>query len=223
MNTYIVKRVAADAIPALSNTWDDPVWQQANTAKLGWSWPGSEGALPTVEARVLHDGHTIYGIYRVQDHSVLACVTKFNGMVCRDSCVEFFFRPRLGAGYMNLEMSASGAFLCYFIRNHKRTEEGYEDFEELTPELGAKIATLGTTGVVPVEDFRDQTWQMRFQIPCAVPEHYLGPLGDLSGQTWTGNFYKCGDKLQHPHWLAWQGVPELNFHLPDSFGTFVFA
>jgi len=35
------------------------------------------------------------------------------------------------------------------------------------------------------------------------------------------NFYKCADKLQHPHWLNWSPVdfPKPNFHLPQSFGV----
>lgn len=222
METYIVKRVAPGAVPAIDNLWDDSVWSPANIAKLEWHWPGSKGSLPIVEAKLLHDGRTIYGIYRVQDHSVLATATEYNAMVCQDSCVEFFFRPLQDKGYINLEMGASGAHLSYYIWNHKRTKEGYEGYEPLSPELGSMMPTLGTTGVVPTEDVRDQTWQMRFQVPVTVPEHYLGKLGDLSGQTWTGNFYKCGDGLKHPHWLAWQGVPVLNFHLPDSFGFLKF-
>jgi hypothetical protein len=42
--------------------------------------------------------------------------------------------------------------------------------------------------------------------------------------TWRANFYKCGDKTSHPHWLTWNPVdkPRPDFHLPQYFGTLVF-
>jgi hypothetical protein len=52
-----------------------------------------------------------------------------------------------------------------------------------------------------------------------VLEKYAGKLGKIAGQTWRGNFYKCGNETSHPHWGAWSPVTELNFHLPASFGT----
>ncbi len=223
MDTYIVNKAAPDMIPAIDEGWDAEAWKAANTVKIQWHWHECKGPFPEVEAKLLHDGRTIYGIFQVKDHSVLGRAMAFNDQVCFDSCVEFFFRPLADKGYLNLEMSAGGAFLCYFVRDCTRTSNGFADFDKLPPQIGEKIVTLGTTGLVPQERQGDNTWQMRFQIPPAVTEHFLGDLGDLSGQQWTGNFYKCGDKLANPHWMAWQPVPVLNFHLPDSFGKIRFA
>lgn len=222
MKTYTVKKVSPDAAPAITALWDDPAWANANIAKIDYICPESEGKIPTVELKILHNGTTIFGLYRVQDHSILAARKNYNDMVCRDSCVEFFFRPRLDLGYMNVEMSAGGAHLCYYIRNCKRTGEGYADYDEVSPAVGKRIITLGTTGFQPEEKVGPITWQMRFQIPITVPEAYMGKLGNLSGQAWTANFYKCGDDLKTPHWLAWNPVDELNFHLPRCFGNLVF-
>jgi len=33
-------------------------------------------------------------------------------------------------------------------------------------------------------------------------EHYVGPLGPLTGQVWRGNFFKCAEDNSHPHWAA---------------------
>ena len=50
-------------------------------------------------------------------------------------------------------------------------------------------------------------------------------LGDLAGQTWRANFYKCADASVFPHWLTWSrvGLPEPDFHQPAFFGTLEFA
>lgn len=38
------------------------------------------------------------------------------------------------------------------------------------------------------------------------------------------NFYKCGDKLQTPHFLSWNPInlEKPNFHCPEFFGTLNF-
>lgn len=46
----------------------------------------------------------------------------------------------------------------------------------------------------------------------------------LDGKTMKGNFYKCGDKLQTPHFLSWSpiGLERPMFHCPAFFGTLSF-
>jgi hypothetical protein len=63
------------------------------------------------------------------------------------------------------------------------------------------------------------TWQMRYKVPVALFEAFAGPVACGGGAVWRGNFYKCGDKTSHPHWLSWAPVTSLNFHLPACFGT----
>jgi hypothetical protein len=72
-------------------------------------------------------------------------------------------------------------------------------------------------------EIREPTiWFLEFHIPFALFEKHVGPLGKVGGQTWTANFYKCGDKTSHPHWASWSPVDKLNFHLPRCFGNLVF-
>jgi hypothetical protein len=46
----------------------------------------------------------------------------------------------------------------------------------------------------------------------------------LSGETCRGNFFKCGDDLPEPHFVAWNNVnaPSPNFHVPECFGEILF-
>jgi len=46
----------------------------------------------------------------------------------------------------------------------------------------------------------------------------------LNGKTMRANFYKCGDKLQTPHFLSWAPIdlPKPKFHCPEFFGELVF-
>src|SRR3546814_9695772 len=55
-------------------------------------------------------------------------------------------------------------------------------------------------------------------IPLAVFDAHV--VGSLAGRRCTGNFYKCGDDLPEPHYVAWNPIdnPTPNFHLPQYFG-----
>ena len=46
----------------------------------------------------------------------------------------------------------------------------------------------------------------------------------FDGMRMKGNFYKCGDHLQKPHFLSWNPihVDRPDFHRPEFFGELVF-
>ncbi len=215
--SYTIRRTAS--APALDADWDAPAWQTADTIDLVWAHIKSQGPLPKVSLRLLHDNRNIHGIYHVEDHSILAAQTEYNASVCRDSCVEFFFQPaQCAPAYFNLEMSANGNHLIYFVRDNTRVKGGFKDFTALPYEHGRLFLTKGTLpGPVMEEQPGDITWNMQFVVPMDALELYTPAIGDLSGQTWRANFYKCGDKLQHPHWLSWAPPSPLNFHQPEFF------
>jgi hypothetical protein len=63
-------------------------------------------------------------------------------------------------------------------------------------------------------------WEIGYFVPYSLFEKYIGRLRVAPGQTWRGNFYKCGDQTSHPHWASWLSVGKvLNFHKPERFGT----
>jgi hypothetical protein len=64
------------------------------------------------------------------------------------------------------------------------------------------------------------SWNVSLRIPVEV----FSKNRDISGETIRGNFYKCGDELNTPHFLSWNKIqhPEPNFHLPEFFGTIIF-
>ena len=220
---YLVRK--ATTAPTLDDQWDDAAWAAAETLNVQWVHSASapNAPRPVVQAKLQYDAANIYGIYKVDDVSVRATHTVFNSSVCQDSCVEFFFRPGYDQGpYFNLEMSASGAHLLYFVRDWTPVGDYYQDFTEVPEADGAQFETRSSLAApAPRERVGAITWLVQFRIPIAVAEKYTGALGALHGQRWTGNFYKCGDDLAHPHWLEWSPVETLNFHQPQYFGEFL--
>ena len=219
--TYSV--LSADALPHLSNAWDDVAWKAAETAKLRNFRPESSAHRPRTSVRLLHNAQGLRGIFHVQDRFVRSVRTRYMDEVWKDSCVEIFLQPKPGAGYFNLEMNAGGAHLCCYIEDPERVPGGFKKFTRLPPDIGQKIEVRSSLPkVVDPEIVEPVTWQLNFFAPFQVFEHYIGPLGNVGGQRWRGNFYKCGDEGSRPHWASWAPMDEFNFHLPRCFGTICF-
>lgn len=219
--SYNVKKVQVP--PALDCNWE--TWGDAETAELTYLRPESSDHRPRVYVRLLHDSSNIYGIFKVEDRYVRVTHVGYQESVCKDSCVEFFFKPSVGPGYFNLEMNAGGSYLFYYVRNHQRIgESGFADYSAVD-EAHGKLVTVKTTmpQTVEPEIKTPVTWYAQFTVPMAAIESYCGKIGDLGGQTWSCNFYKCGDDTSHPHWLTWAPIPVTNYHLPEAFDKLIFA
>ena len=162
-----------------------------------------------------HDGSNIYLLFQVEEPQVRAVNTEFNSPVWEDSCVEFFFSP-FGKHYYNFEINAIGTVLCaYGLDRHKR--------EHLPESVLQSVITKSSLGRNPIERIRENTpWSLQVRIPLEVL--IFSEIENLSGMEARGNFYKCGDKLDQPHYLSWKPVltPNPDFHLPVHFGPLSF-
>ena len=215
---YAVRFAAAP--PSLSAEWSDPIWTQAETLEIEHFRPEGSDHHPISSARVLYDANGLYGIFRVQDRYVRCVRTGYHDPVWRDSCVEFFAQPKRDRGYFNFEFNCGGAFICSYITNPERTPEGFKEFVKVPTGIGQTIRVKSSLPQrVEPEITTPVVWMLSFWIPLGLFEHYLGPLGTLSGQVWRGNFFKCAEENSHPHWASWSPVDEFNFHRPDCFGS----
>ena len=214
---YTIRKTPSAA--ALDLNWKNPAWLVAETLEVRNFRPEGSDHRPRTSARLLHDGQGIYGLFQVHDRYVRCVRTGYGSEVWKDSCVEFFAEPKPGAGYFNFEFNGGGAFLCNHIVDPTRTADGFKQFTRL-PESLMRLVQVRTTlpRVVDPEIAGPVEWRLQFYLPLAVFGPFVGPLGDLTGATWRGNFFKCADDTSHPHWAAWAPVDELDFHLPRCFG-----
>lgn len=221
MQGYTIKHSAAD--PEMRGDWDGRAWCLAETLHIDRFRPESSAHRPRVQARFLWTDEGICGLYDVRDKYVRCVASRFQDPVCRDSCVEFFVRPRSDKGYFNFEFSGNGTLLASYITDNTRTPQGFRACTMLPPEDGERVRVYHTLPRrVEPEIAEDTHWRLEFRVPFDLLARYVGPLGDVAGQTWHANFYKCGDKTSHPHWASWAPVSRLNFHLPECFAPVVF-
>jgi hypothetical protein len=217
--TYEVQRVAEPV--TIDANWDKAVWRNIEPIEINRHMGAKPEHRPRTHAKVVYDDENLYVIFRVEDRYVRAVAQENQGRVWEDSCVEFFFTPGpdRAIGYMNLEMNCGGTFLFHAHATEPRGDD-------VTDEDCARLEVARTVPTKLVEPEIDEplTWSVEYRLPIDVIAKQFDITRPAPGVVWRANFYKCGDKTSHPHWLTWSIIdgPKLGFHQPEFFGVLVF-
>ena len=179
---------------------------------------------PRVQARVLYHGDGLSVFFQVDDRYVRCVHTSHQDHVYEDSCVEFFVQPKADKGYVNFEINCGGTMLVHYNVHRKHGYLPVHDQTELPAEWLNRVEVYHSMpDRVEPEIEEPVQWQLQYNVPFALLAEYVGPLGDLPGQTWRANFFKCADKTSHPHWASWSPIEDgFNFHQPKYFGELRF-
>ena len=208
----------------LSPAWGSSQWRDALVLAIDQFHPDSSDHRPQTRAKLAYTPDALLAIFHVRDRYVKSVCTQFQDMVCNDSCVELFVQPKHDRGYFNFELNCGGTMLLYYVEDATRVGAAFAKYTKVSPEHAAMIEVASTMPKqVAVEIESPVDWSLALRIPFAMMEPYVGAIGDVSGQIWRGNLYKCGDQTSHPHWASWAAIgEELNFHQPKRFGRLEF-
>ncbi len=221
-NCYVIQYEKSRA--EVCGRYADDAWREIMALEVAAFRPEGSGHCPRTWCKLAYDTAHLYAIFRVEDRYVRCVQTGFQTDVWKDSCVELFLKPDVGQGYFNFEFNCGGSLLASYVTDHVRIDGRVKAAVPLDAEDDAKIRRYHSLpSIVEPEIAEDVVWTLACAIPFAVMEKYAGPFGDLSGRTWRGNVYKCGNETSHPHWGAWSPLTERNFHLPECFGEFIFC
>ena len=71
------------------------------------------------------------------------------------------------------------------------------------------------------QEYAGGIWDWR--VTVLIPFELVGADPENLPEKLRANFYKCGDKTAHPHFLSWNpvGTPAPDFHRPDFFGELI--
>ena len=130
-----------------------------------------------------------------------------DGSVYKDSCMEWFvnFTPENGPMYMNLEGNAAGTLHCKLGKDrHGR--------QPLPENVQRPLAKAGSF---------EEGWFIEYFVPMSTVSAIYGKDSFTPGTVIHGNFYKCGDETEIPHFGMWNEVALDNpdFHRPEFFGV----
>ncbi len=218
--TYCAPRLKTPV--ELDGNWSKPAWNNSPVAVLKNFMGKRPSHFPKTEFRVGYDSEAVYLIFRVEDNYVRAVTeTEFQGPVCRDSCVEFFFTPGpdIEKGYFNIEMNCGGSLLWHWQTVPRQGRE-------LSADQCAQILKYHQLPrIVEPEITATANWTVEYRVPFSVLEAYTPLAYPAPGVKWRANFYKCADASSHPHWLTWAPVelPNPDFHQPRWFGALEFV
>jgi hypothetical protein len=212
------------ATPQSSLDWDGPAWREIPSLAIEHFHPAGSDHRPLAQVKLFHTGDALHVLFRVRDRYVKSVATQYQQMVCNDSCVELFVQPKPDRGYFNFEINCCGTMLLYHIEDATRVGNAFAKYTKVSSAHAQQIQILTTMSkTTPIEIDRPTEWRLALRVPVSIMESYVGAIGDLSGQTWCGNLYKCGDETSHSHWASWAPIgEELNFHQPDKFGELRF-
>jgi len=171
---------------------------------------------PEVKFKIAHCQGKILLKYFVKEESVLAKVSKINGSVHKDSCVEFFITTEPEGPYYNFEFNCIGT-------PHVAVGHSRKDRQPIDPQILELIETKASLGSQPFEEKTGgQQWELMLVIPpeCFVKDKNL----ELKGLKARANFYKCADDTVKPHFVTWNpiGTENPDYHQPKYFGEVIF-
>lgn len=196
------------SIYMLENT---PDWDKIPTAWIDQAlWLPNPGIGAWAKACCF--GEALHVRLFAREPSPLARFTGENDMVCLDSCLEFFLCPlRNDSRYFHFEFNPNGALYLGF--GHDRVD-------------GVRQIVQDANRLFCVQKLAENDiWGISFSIPFSFLKLYMPEFSVQNGLSLRGNFYKCGEETQTPHYLAWNRVKTASpdFHRPEDFGTLFFT
>jgi hypothetical protein len=168
---------------------------------------------PSASFTVAYGPDCIFLKYFVSEKQIRAVNTDPNSPVWQDTCVEFFVSFNDGRQYYNFEINCIGTILAAYGPDRE-----HRDF--LADQAISQVKTFSLIDKFSISP--DIKWELIAVIPFTSFIH--DNISSLSGTSARANFYKCGDALKEPHYLAWSQInaPEPDFHLPAFFGKLHF-
>lgn len=175
-------------------------------------WKGYEAPV-TAAFSIAHGQDCILLKYFVKEPFSTPLYHKINDPVYKDSCVEFFIGFNQEPKYYNFEFNNAGTGLMGFGTGRERAYVT----ETVIRQINYSCSFKNT------ESADLSCWELSLVIPFKV--FCFHQLSTVSSVVCKGNFFKCGDDLPQPHYLAWNNIRSAtpDFHRPEFFGTIDFG
>jgi hypothetical protein len=179
------------------------------------NWPDKFGYKPLTTVSVARSQTALYILFQVHGNCLRAVNTKDNDNVHEDSCVEFFVKHPNSEYYYNFEFNCVGVCKAgkHFQNRHNVTL--------FSPEQLGQIKRWSSLGKRAFNELNGLfSWELCVQIPF----HLMDLDPHCLPETLRGNFYKCADATNQPHYVSWNPIhtERPDFHRPEFFGEIRF-
>ncbi|MDR1259319.1 MAG: hypothetical protein LBK65_08610 [Tannerellaceae bacterium] len=170
--------------------------------------------LPVVVADVARSDTSLYIRFFVKGNSMKAVYPDDGSPVHKDSCVEFFMKKADEDSYLNFEFNCIGA--CDASRRTSRDSK--------TPFTGRDYSLIRRYSSLERKALPERKGVHAWELAVAIPLRLMGLDPGALPEKILGNFYKCADETDSPHYVSWNPVdtPAPDFHRPEFFGEMYF-
>ncbi|MDR2232275.1 MAG: hypothetical protein LBE56_04020 [Tannerella sp.] len=178
------------------------------------NWKESFPYKPIVAFDIARGKSDLYIRYFVKGLSIRAVADTDGDFVHEDSCVEFFMRKAGEMDYINFEFNCIGT--CHSCRRQSR--------ETGTPLTSGEFQRIRRYTTLQRMAFEEINGLYSWELTVAIPFELMGlDAGNLPEKIY-GNFYKCADGTENPHYVTWSpiGLPKPDYHCPAHFGEIFF-
>jgi hypothetical protein len=169
---------------------------------------------PIVAVDVARSDLSMYIRFFVRGNSLKAAYEDDNSPVYKDSCVEFFMKKTDEDSYMNFEFNCIGTCdAAQRISREIKTSLSKEEYSSIR-----RYTSLER------KSFPEKKGVYEWELVAAIPLKLMGLTSDCLPKKVLGNFYKCADETDSPHYVSWNPIssPDPDFHRPDCFGEIYF-
>ncbi len=179
------------------------------------NWPDQYPYRPITTFNIGYSSDALYIKYNVHGGMLRAIYTNDQEPVYEDSCVEFFCKKPEEDYYMNFEFNCIGT--CLATKRKSRNDD-IQPYTKDQLQLIQRHSSLGRRTFKEMEGMF--TWGLVVKIPFVLMDFKAGEVPDKL----SGNFYKCADGTESPHYLSWSPIKTEtpDFHCSEFFGELYF-
>jgi len=175
------------------------------------NWPNEYPYKPITFFIIGRSNSSVFIKFSVRGTMLRAIYSTDQDPVYQDSCVEFFCMPAGGDRYTNFEFNCIGT--CSASSRKTR-------YEDVVPFAKEEMLTIKRYPSLGRRAFNEMEGMFEWELTVEIPFKLMGIDSENLPQKILGNFYKCADGTDSPHFISWSPIKtdKPDFHRPEFFG-----
>jgi len=179
------------------------------------NWPNEYPYKPITFFIIGRSNSSIFIKFSVRGTMLRAIYSNDQDPVYQDSCVEFFCMPVGADKYTNFEFNCIGT--CSASSRKSRNDD-------VVPFSKEEMQTIKRYPSIGRRAFNEMEGMFEWELTVEIPFKFMGIDSENLPQKILGNFYKCADGTDSPHFISWSPIQtdKPDFHRPEFFGELSF-
>lgn len=179
------------------------------------NWAKEFSYRPITFFNLARSNDSIFIKFNVRGNMLRAIYSNDQEPVNEDSSVEFFCKTVTDEYYNNFEFNCIGTCAAAKRKNRK---------EDIIRFSLVELQTIERYPSIGRRAFNEMEGMFEWELTVKIPYVLMGIDPKNLPEKIMGNFYKCADGTDSPHYLSWNPIKteKPDFHCPEFFGELYF-